>query len=209
MKDYLVQDFVPELKTIWHALVRQDTLPGHVDAIVVGGCRDFGLAEKTAELYHAGVSRKIIVTGYQPNYMNITEAQLLANRCEELDIPKECIVLESNAKNTGENIRLSAILAEEAQSIILIHKPYMSLRFFATAEAQWPSPQPRLYSACQEITFEDYCAIHGIEKVACTMLGEMKRLDDYVVLGYQTYQVIPDEARKAFNTLVDNGVNIR
>lgn len=209
MKDRHIQDFMPELKTIWNSLIRQDTLPSRVDAILMGGCRDLGLAEKAAELYHAGVSQKIITTGYQPSYMNITEAQLLADRCIELDVPSRCIIMEHDAKNTGENIRLSARLAEDAKSIILIHKPYMSRRFLATAEAQWPSPQPKLYSACQNITFEDYCSIHGVEKVAYTMLGDMKRMDDYVKLGYQTQQVIADESQDAFKALIDSGIQIR
>lgn len=209
MQERQIQDFMHELKIIWNSLIRRDTLPIYADAIVVGGCRDLGLAEKAAELYHAGVTQKIIATGYQPSYMNVTEAQLLGDRCIELGVPVECIIMEHNAKNTGENIKLSAQIAAEARSVILIHKPYMSLRFLATAEAQWPNPQPKLYSTCQEITFEEYCKIHDIEKVAYAMLSDMKKIDDYAKLGYQSRQVISNEAKDSFNVLIERGIQIR
>lgn len=51
-----LKNYITELQEIWSALVRQDAIPKHVDAIVVGECRDLGLSERTAELYHAGVS---------------------------------------------------------------------------------------------------------------------------------------------------------
>lgn len=209
MSDPQFTKFLPELKIIWDTLTRRDILPEQADVIIVGGCRDLGLAEKAAELYHAGVSKTIITTGYQPSYMDITEAKLLADHCIKLGVPKGSIILENNARNTGENIRLSAQIANDDQSVILIHKPYMSLRFLATAEAQWPNPQAKIYSTCQDITFEDYCAIHGLDKVAYTMLGDMKRMDDYAEAGYQTPQVIPSKAYDAFKKLVAVGLKIR
>lgn len=209
MDEQRFTDFLPELKVIWNALIRRDNLPLQADVIIIGGCRDLGLAEKAAEIYHAGVSTKIITSGYQPSYMDVTEAKLLAEHCTRLGVPNEDIVLENNAKNTGENIRLSANLAAEAKSIILIHKPYMSLRFLATAEAQWPNADTKLYSTCQDISFEDYCKIHGLEKVAYTMLGDMRRMDEYARMGYQTQQTLPNEAQAAFQKLAAAGLEIR
>ncbi|MCY1551922.1 hypothetical protein D9M68_882860 [compost metagenome] len=141
--------------------------------------------------------------------MDITEAKLLADHCARLGVPNKDVILENNAKNTGENIRLSANLAGDANSIILIHKPYMSLRFLATAEAQWPNPDVKLYSTCQDISFEDYCKIHGLEKVAYTMLGDMRRMNEYARMGYQTQQVISNEARDAFQKLTAAKLDIR
>jgi hypothetical protein len=209
MNDPQFINFLPELELIWKALVRRDILPKQADVIIVGGCRDLGLADKAAELYHVGISKTVITTGYQPSYMDITEAKLLADRCVKLGVPKSDIILENNAKNTGENIRLSAQIVNDARSVVLIHKPYMSLRFLATAEAQWPNQETKFYSACQDIDFKDYCSIHGLEKVTHTMLGDMKRMDDYAEAGYQTPQVIPAKAHAAFKKLVTAGLKIR
>jgi uncharacterized SAM-binding protein YcdF (DUF218 family) len=200
---------MPELKVVWNALVRKDNLPERADVIIVGGCRDLGLAEKATEIYHAGISKKIITTGYQPSYMDETEANLLSDHCIRLGVSPIDITLENNAKNTGENIRLSANLANDAGSVILIHKPYMSLRFLATAEAQWPNVNTHLYSTCQDITFEDYCDIHGLEKVAYTMLGDMKRMEEYARVGYQTRQTFSTEVEDVFQKLIAAGLKIR
>lgn len=200
---------IPQLKIIWDALVRRDILPSKADAIVIGGCPDLGLAKRAAELYHAGIANTIVISGYKPKWLNITEAKLQAGRCVELGVPPEALILEEQASNTGQNVTLSAKILGDVKSVILVHKPYTSLRFLATAQAQWPSPQPQLYITCQDISFEEYCEIHGIEEVAYKMLGDMKRMDEYVREGYQTYQFIPDEARDAYQQLVSDGVDVR
>jgi uncharacterized SAM-binding protein YcdF (DUF218 family) len=213
MNDSSLKNYLPQLQQVWDALTRQDAIPTQADAIVVGGCRDLGLAERTAELYHAGVSRLIVISGYKPQHLDITEAELLANRCLELGVPNEAIKLEKLASNTGENILFSAKLVKDqlqkVDSVILVHKPFMSLRFLATAEAQWPHPQPKFYTTCQSISFEAYCRERGLEDTAWEMLGDFKRMDEYVAKGYQTQKMIPDIAREAYQEIVSAGFNIR
>lgn len=213
MSGQSLKDYLPQLQQVWNALMRQDAIPKHADAIVVGGCRDLGLAEKTAELYHAGVSKLIVVSGYKPHDLDITEAELLANRCGELGIPNEVLILEKSASNTGENILFSAEALKDqlpqVDSVVLIHKPYMSLRFLATAEAQWPSPQPKFYTTCQSISFEAYCRKRGLEDTAWEMLGDFKRMDEYVTKGYQTKKAIPSAALDAYQEIVSSGFATR
>jgi len=209
MKDTSLKEYTSELQTVWDALTRRDEMPAHADAIVIGGCRDLGLAERAAELYHAGVSKLIIITGYQPKTMNITEALYLSNRCIELGVPKDVLILEEEATNTGENILFAARLVKElkgnVKTVILVHKPYMTLRFLATAEAQWSEPRPDLYVTCQAISFEEYVSIHDAEDTAWKMLGDMKRMDSYVAKGYQTHQSIPRVAKDAYEKIIDDG----
>ena len=201
--------YLPILRLIWSALVRRDTLPEHADVILVGGCSDVGLADRAAEIYHAGIAPKIVISGYQSNFIQITEAQLLAHRCRELNVPENDIVLEELASNTGENIRFGAEIIGRVRSVILIHKPYMSLRFLATAEAQWPTPQPAFYTTCQDISFEEYSKLYGLEITVHRMLGDMKRMNSYVEQGYQTQQNIPTEAWAAYDKLVSLGLSTR
>lgn len=213
MNDRDLMRHLPDLQIIWDALVRRDAIPPKADAIVVGGCSDTGLSERTAELFHDGVSDLIVISGYKPEKLNITEADFLANRCMELGVPKESIVLEKEASNTGENILFSAEIVKRmkpnATRIVLIHKPFMSLRFLATAEAQWPLQQPAFYTTCQDISFEDYGKLRGLEALAWEMLGDFKRMDEYVEKGYQTEQVISKETRAAYRTLIDSGISTR
>jgi uncharacterized SAM-binding protein YcdF (DUF218 family) len=209
MSDLSLKEYIDELQTIWSALVRSDSIPVKADAIIVGGCRDLGLAERTSELYHAGVSDLIIVTGYQPQTMDMTEAKYLSDRCVELGVPRSVIVLEEMASNTGENITLAASKINEhkdyVESVILVHKPYMSLRFLATAQAQWPKPQPRFYATCQTISFEDYCKVNDLQDTAWKMLGDLKRMDGYVASGFQTVQNIPQSAKDAYAKIIKGG----
>lgn len=209
MSNQKLQAAIPQLKIIWDALVRRDILPDKADAIVIGGCKDLAVAERAAELYHAGIAKTIIVSGYKPKWLTITEAKLLADHCIKLGVSPEALILEEQASNTGQNITFSAKILGDVKSVILVHKPYTSLRFLATAQAQWPRPQPQLYITCQDISFEEYCEIHGIEEVAYKMLGDMKRMDEYVREGYQTYQFISDEARAAYQQIVLRGVEGR
>lgn len=209
MSDQDLRDSLPDLQVIWNALVRRDTLPEYADVAVVGGCRDLGLAERAAELYHANTVHTIICSGYQPKSLDMTEAQLLADHCMKLGVPAKAIILEDKASNTGENIIFSAKIARDAKSVILVHKPYMSLRFLATAEAQWPMPQPDFYVTCQDISFDKYYEIHGLRNVAHKMLGDMKRMSSYAEEGYQTHQHISDEAVLAYQRLVSAGFETR
>ena len=208
-----LEDCIPELRHIWNALVQKDTLPKHVDAIVVGGCRDLGLAERTAELYHSGVSDQIYISGYKPDDSETTEAELLAKRCIELGVPSKAITLEKVASNTGQNILFSAALLNtqirKVNSIALVHKPFMSLRFIATAEAQWPNPQPRFYTTCQSISFDDYCHKNGLEATAWEMLGDFIRMDEYVSKGFQTPKLLPSIAKDACEKIVSMGFIVR
>lgn len=209
MDSNLLADHKGDLQTIWDTLVRRDDIPERADAIVVGGCSDTGLANRTAELYQAGVSDIIVISGYKPEKLEITEAEFLANRCIRLGVPHENIVLEKEASNTGENILFSSEIVRKmkpnTRSVVLVHKPFMSLRFLATAEAQWPSPQPKFYTTCESVSFEDYCRTRGLEAVAWEMLGDFKRMDEYVEKGFQTKQDIPEAAREAFERIVSSG----
>jgi hypothetical protein len=81
----------------------------------------------------------------------------------------------------------------------------MSLRFLATAQAQWPNQQPVFYATCQTISFEDYCLVNDLHDTAWKMLGDLKRMDDYAARGFQTTQDIPQSARDAYDKIVEGG----
>lgn len=183
------------------------------DAIVVGGCRITGLAEYAAELYHSGLAPLIVFSGYQTAEMNTTEADLLADAARKLGVPESAILRERLASNTGENIRFSAQLLKNAgitpRSVILIHKPFMSRRFLATAEAQWPNPQPRFIARHEAITMFDYGVKYGREGMVRGTLGDFKRIEKYAKTGHQSPQLIPTKVQQAFEIMAQRGHQIR
>ena len=137
--------------------------------------------------------------------MKLSEARMLADHCIELGVPSDQLVLDEDAQNTGQNITHSALLVGRVDSAVLIHKPYMTRRFFATAKAQWPEPQPNFYVTHEHITFRDYLNKRDACDTVRTMLGDFKRMDEYVEKGFQIPQSISQKAKHAYKKLVDAG----
>lgn len=205
------------LHVLWEYLCVESRLPARADAIVIGGAGAMiDSAERAAKLYHAGVSQRIVVSGFANPYHRATEteATLLGRRLQRLAVPKSAILFEHQAANTGENITRSArLLAEmmiQSKDIILVHKPYMTRRFLATAEAQWPYPRPRLYVTSQPTTVEAYYrlyeATYGSAAMMLTlMLGDYERIKIYPAKGFSTPQPSSPSADTAWQALVARG----
>lgn len=204
------------LKVIWNYLLKDDNLPSKADVIVVGGSgHDMGMAMRAAELYHQGFAPIIVTSGWAAHSHDgmETEAAQLAHVCIENGVPEQAVLQEPFATNTGDNIIKSQLLIHKKgiplTSVILVHKPYMSRRFFATAVAQWPKPQPQLFVTHEQISFEDYCQREGSDEVIWKMLGDFKRMDEYVAKGFQSLQSIPIETQTAYDDLIARGYSTR
>lgn len=205
------------LQVLWEYLCVESRLPARADAIVIGGAGAMiDSAERAAELYHAGASQRIVVSGFANPYHRATEteATLLGRRLQRLAVPNSAILFEHQAANTGENITRSArLLAEmmiQSKDIILVHKPYMTRRFLATAEAQWPYPRPRLYVTSQPTTVEAYYrlyeATYGSAVIMLTlMLGDYEQIKIYPDKGFSTPQPSSLSADMAWQALVACG----
>lgn len=193
------------LQIVWDYMSYESPLQ-LADVIIVGGCRDINIANYAAELYHTGFAPIIVFTGYQQREMNMTEADLLAGAARQAGVPESAILREPLASNTGENIRLSAdLLAKNnifPQSVILVHKPYMSRRFLATAEAQWPSPQPQFITRHPATSLIEYSMKQGRGDVFRRTLGDFGRMEPYAKKGYQSAHYIPPEVKNAHKTLL-------
>lgn len=191
-------------------MVQNDPLPSKVDAIVVGGCKDLAVPERAAALYLEGRAPLIVMSGYKDPYydMSVSEAVLFAERAQALGVPKAAIIIEDKASNTGENIVFSAALLKHPKAVILVHKPYMTSRFLATAEAQWPAPQPDFYATSEQTTMEQYFTRRG-DAEALAVLGDFERMRTYADRGFQSKQLIPDEVQAAHDELLRRGYQPR
>lgn len=200
------------LKLIWKYLtIETPLLPA--DAIVVGGSNDTGTAIKAAELWRSGYAPVIVFSGYQQPNTDQTEANILASVAQEHGVPDSAIILESKATHTGQNITLSRDVLEDNgidySKTILVHKPYMTRRFLATAEVQWGVPTPDFMISHEEIDIESYYQRLGRGEVIRKMLGDFKRMVTYAKKGFQTPQDIPNEVQDAYDTLVKRGHQVR
>lgn len=177
-----------------------------MEAIFVLGSNDTRVAEYAAELFHKGFGEYIICSGGNGKNSKFkeTEATVFGKILDERGVPKDRIILEHKARNTGENIqnvkRLLKKMDMNLTSFLLVQKPYMERRTYATFKKQWP--EAKCIVTSPSITYEDYplseAYKHGFIN---TMVGDLERIIEYPKQGFQIYQEVPDRVIEAMHKL--------
>ncbi len=180
------------------------------------GSHDLGVADTTAELYRRGMAPLIVFTGATSrttqHLMPRGEAVHYRERAVELGVPTSAILVEPNARNTGENIRFSRELLEGAgvsvSSVLLVSKPYEERRAYATACKLWPEVE--FVSASTPLSFEEYVASIGDVRLVIDMLvGALQRLLIYPREGFMISLPVPDDVASAYERLIRDGFTSR
>jgi len=198
-------------RKIWDYMLMHHEIKS-ADAIFVLGSSDIRTAERAAELWHQGLAPFIIFSGKHGYHGDVvfekTEAETLADRACELGVPRESMLLENRATSTGENITFTQELLKEKgldfSSFILVQKPYMERRTFATFSKQWPGVDFTVTSPA--ISYEEYPS-DEIDKTSFIegLVGDLQRIKEYPKLGFQIEQEIPDGVWEAWEKLVELG----
>lgn len=186
------------------------------DAILVLCSHDERVAERGAQLFLEGFAPLLIFSGGRgaitSRLWDEPEAERFARIAINFGVPAERIVIEPNSTNTGENVRFTRkLLAEKGidpQSFIVVQKPYMERRSYATFLQYWPEKQVAVTSP--QASFDDYIAQYthsslSADDVIAIMLGDLQRIRFYPKLGYQIAQEIPDDVWNAYELLVQAG----
>lgn len=190
--------------------------PRPTDVAIALGSHDIGVAEHTADLFHAGRFPVIVFTGANaPTTVKDFprgEAVQFAERAEELGVPRSAILVEPRATNTGENLTYSReLLAEHKVSVssaTMISRPYQQRRAYATAQKLWPELDVMCSARTQELGA--YIASIGSEKRVLDMLvGDTQRLWVYAEKGFAAPQEIDDRTMAAYERLVAAGYTSR
>jgi uncharacterized SAM-binding protein YcdF (DUF218 family) len=186
------------------------------DAVFVLASFDTRVAERAAELYGQSLGEYVIISGgnnpLTTKMFGEPEAALFARIAQEHGVPADKIIIEDKSANTGENIRFTYALLQEKHlqfdSFILVQKPYMERRTFATFKKQWPDPDTRILVTSPQIAYEGYpndsCPKDLVLNV---MTGDMQRIREYPKLGFQIEQEISAEVWAAWEELVAAGYN--
>jgi uncharacterized SAM-binding protein YcdF (DUF218 family) len=157
------------------------------DVIIGLGSTDIRTAEWCAKLYHDGYAPYILFTGARGRMtreaFTENEADVYAERAIELDVPESVILKESRTTNTGENIIYSHRLLQEmglsAKSLIIVTKPYMLRRAYATFMKQWPDEtKPDIQCSAIDVSFAEYCEdeMYPFDYVTNVMVGDLQRI---------------------------------
>jgi uncharacterized SAM-binding protein YcdF (DUF218 family) len=188
------------------------------DAILVLCSHDERVAERAAELFLKGWAPLLIFSGgagkITSQLWTEPEAERFAKIAQELGVPRQQILVEPASTNTGENISFTRKLLEEKNlalhSFIVVQKPYMERRSYATFKKVWPEKQ--IIVTSPQVTFSEYLAkyVHdalSADDVISIMVGDLQRIKLYPDLGFQIAQEIPQDVWSAFEELSTSGYN--
>jgi uncharacterized SAM-binding protein YcdF (DUF218 family) len=200
---------------LWnYHLMKHEIAPA--DAILVLCSHDERVAERAAQLFHEGWAPLVIFSGNNGSITrtlwNEPEAERFARIAIDLGVPRESILIETQSTNTGENIvftkRLLAERGLDLQTFIVVQKPYMERRAFATFRKLWPEKEVVVTSP--QVSFREYVDHYANRALSAAdvvgvMVGDLQRIKVYPDRGYQIAQDIPDEVWGAFEELVRAG----
>lgn len=186
------------------------------DAILVLCSHDTAVAERGARLWLEGWAPLLIFSGglgaVTSRLWSEPEADQFASIARGMGVPEESIVVENRSTNTGENVlftrRLLAERGIEAGKFILVQKPYMERRAYATFRKLWPEKEAVVTSP--QATFDEYFDRHANralskDEAVGIMVGDLQRIRIYAEKGFQIPQEIPEEVWAAFEELVAAG----
>ena len=188
------------------------------DAIMVLCSHDKAVAERGAQLFLGGLAPLLIFSGglgaITQHLWSEPEADQFAAIAIGMGVPRASILIENKSTNTGENVRFTRRLLEEnglnPQTFIVVQKPYMERRSYATFEKVWPGK--KLIVTSPQVSFDEYLARYSNETlspddVVSIMVGDLQRIRLYPAKGFQIEQEIPADVWAAFEELVAAGYN--
>src|SRR6266850_379612 len=200
---------------IWHFHQMNHQL-SKADAILVLCSHDKAVAERGAQLFLDGWAPLLVFSGGQgsitKHLWHEPEADLFARIAVAAGVPSDKILIENKSTNTGENVLFTKrLLAErnvDPQSFIVVQKPYMERRSYATFRRLWP--EKKLIVTSPQVGFDEYLSRYSNEAlspadVVSIMVGDLQRLRLYPEKGFQIEQEIPDDVWDAFERLVKAG----
>jgi len=182
------------------------------DCILALGSHDLRVADRAAELWLQGWAPLLVMSGGLGNFTQDmwteSEADQFAAIAIRKGVPEEAILVENKSTNTGENIIYTQRLLQEKgldpQNFIVVQKPYMERRSYATFKKHWPGKN--LLVTSPQIPFDKYATDDiPLSRVINIMVGDMQRIRFYPAKGFQVYQEIPAEVWDAYERLVELG----
>ncbi|MBA3320819.1 MAG: YdcF family protein [Pyrinomonadaceae bacterium] len=200
---------------IWHYHKMNHQLE-KADAILVLCSHDKRVAERGAQLFLEGWAPLLIFSGglgaITRGMWNEPEADQFAKIALSMDVPEEKMLVENRSTNTGENVLFTRrLLAEkkiDPERFILVQKPYMERRSYATFRKLWPEKESLVTSP--QISFDEYLDCYtnpelSSDDVISIMVGDLQRIKMYPEKGFQIYQEIPEDVWAAYEELIRVG----
>lgn len=182
------------------------------DCLLVLGSHDTRVAEYGADLFFKGYAPLLIFSGglgkLTQGVFEKPEAEIFADIARKRGVPEECMLIENQSTNTGENIKFTRVLLHDQNvnpsSFLLVQKPYMERRAYATFKKILS--EKKCIVTSPPISFEEYPTV-TISKndMINIMVGDLQRIKVYGENGFQIYQEISGSVWSAYKRLVELG----
>jgi uncharacterized SAM-binding protein YcdF (DUF218 family) len=207
------------VETIWRYHQLNHEL-AQSDVILVLCSHDTRVAERGAELFLAGWAPWLIFSGglgaITRQLWQEPEADQFARLAVAMGVPEDRILIENRSTNTGENVMFTRALVAarglDPASFLLVQKPYMERRSYATFRKVWPEKAVLVTSP--RVSLDEYLrdythASLALADVISIMVGDLQRIRLYPAKGFQIPQEIPDDVWQAYEELIEAGYNTR
>ncbi|MFE0024973.1 YdcF family protein [Amycolatopsis sp. NPDC059021] len=211
----LPDDLRADVETLWRYHDLRHEL--RVSDVGIGlGSHDLGVATHTAELFRDGRFPRIVFTGANaPTTVERFprgEAVHYREHALQLGVPGDAILLEPEARNTGENITFTRrLLAENGiavETVTLVSKPYQQRRAYATCKKLWPEVDVRC--ASRPLPLDDYIdTIGDADRVVTMLVGDTQRITEYAKRGFAVPQDVLESVQDSYRRLVAAGYTRR
>jgi uncharacterized SAM-binding protein YcdF (DUF218 family) len=150
------------------------------------GVEEFCLTAQS--LWQRKMFDRLLISGGATRGKGETEADVISERLVQLGIPRDVMILEKSAMNTGENVIFSrrmisgTMALEEINSVLVIGKICSLRRYLMTLERHWPG----LRMSAAPVNF------FGVEKehwhtdpdFRARVLAEFEKIPDYLQRGF-------------------------
>ena len=188
----------------------------HADAILVLCSHDTAVAARGAELFLEQWAPLLIFAGglgaITRGLWDEPEADQFARIAIAMGVPQDRILVENRSTNTGENVlftkQLLAARGLDPATFLVVQKPYMERRSYATFRQVWPEKDARVTSP--QVSMDEYLNRYSntalsADDVVSIMVGDLQRIREYPARGFQIHQDIPADVWEAYEALVQAG----
>ena len=198
-------------KLLWDYQVL-DHEPVRSDCIMALGSSDIRAATRAAELYNKGYGKWLITTGgvgrLSKDTFSKPEAEVFADEAIRLGVPADKIIQEKESPNSFDNLRFTRKHLEErdieANSFLVVTKPYFERRAYARFTHSWPDKEVTMTSP--HLDYETYPNENISKDLLINMLvGDLQRMIVYGGRGDITPQAVPAEVSEACDFLISKG----
>lgn len=206
-----LEDRLNDASALFAFLSDAEEASGPVDVLLAMGSQDLRVADAAARAFReVGADCLVCSGGFGKDTAGLLkepEGLLYARRCRELGVPADRILVEDKSANSGENFRFSKALLEERgrcpRTGVVVCKPYMAKRAWATGTKQWPEVRWSVFP--QRIRLAEYLAQgNDLTAVLNLMVGDLQRLRAYAGT-FQTPVPVPDAVWRISERLAADG----